>query len=109
MAITQKTNGMRRQVNYKHYARIIRNHKKELAEKYKVNQIGIFGSYARGEQRRGSDVDILVDFEEIPDLFKFIHLERYLEELLKRKVDLVRKPAIRPDLKEIILKEVIYL
>lgn len=101
--------GKLRKVTYKYYARIIRNPKAELAEKYKVKEIGIFGSYARAEQRRNSDVDMLVDFEEIPGLYEFIGLGRHLEALLKKKVDLVRKPAIRPELKENILSEVIYL
>lgn len=109
MKTSSKGNGKSRRVTYKYYARIIRNYKKELAEKYKVKEIGIFGSYARGEQRKRSDVDIIVDFEEVPDLFTFIRMERYLEKLLKKKVDLVTKPAIRPELKDSILQEVIYL
>lgn len=88
---------------------ILRQHKKELAERYKVKEIGLFGSYVRGEQKRGSDVDILVEFEEVPDLLKFIELERYLEKLLKRKVDLVEKTALRPQLKDIILNEIVYV
>lgn len=92
---------------YKMIAEILKKHKKELNEKYKVKEIGIFGSYVRGEQKRGSDVDILVEFEEVPDLFKFLELERYLESLLKLKVDLVRKKALREELRDIILSEVI--
>jgi predicted nucleotidyltransferase len=88
---------------------ILKNCREELHEKYKVKEIGIFGSYARGEQKKRSDVDILVEFDEVPDLFKFIELERYLEKLLKIKVDLVRKKAIRPELKDLILKEVVYI
>jgi len=88
---------------------ILKNCRKELDEKYKVKEIGIFGSYARGEQKKRSDVDILVEFDEVPDLFKFIELERYLETLLKVKVDLVRKKSIRPELKDLILKEVVYI
>lgn len=91
---------------------ILKQHKEELNEKYKIKEIGVFGSYVRGEQKkRGSDVDILVEFneEDIPDLFKFIEMEMYLKKLLKKKVDLVRKGGIRPELKDIVLKEVIYL
>ena len=86
---------------------IIKQHKKDLAEKYKVKEIGIFGSYIRGEQGKRSDVDILVEFEEVPDLFKFIELERHLEGILGLKVDLVRKEALRKELKERILAEVV--
>jgi predicted nucleotidyltransferase len=63
----------------------------------------------RGEQKKRSDIDILVEFEKIPDLLQFINLERYLSKLLKKKVDLVRKEAIRPELKSVILSEVVYI
>jgi len=86
---------------------ILKEHKKDLAEKYKVKEIGLFGSYVRGEQRKRSDVDILVEYQEVPDLFKFIELERYLEGILGLKVDLVRKKALRKELKDIILREVV--
>ena len=69
----------------------------------------MFGSIIRGEQKKRSDIDILVEFEEVPDLLKFINMERYLTRLLKKKVDLVEKTAIRSELKEIILNEVIYI
>ncbi len=90
---------------------ILAEHKEELKGKYKIKEIGIFGSFVRNEQRKMSDVDILVEFDEesIPDLLKFIEMERYLEKMLSRKVDLVREGGIRPELKTIILKEVIYL
>jgi len=88
---------------------ILKEHKEVLYKKYKVKEIGIFGSFVRSEQKQKSDIDILVEFEEVPDLFKFLELERYLERILKRKVDLVRKQAVRPELKNIILNEVIYI
>ncbi|MGB9700441.1 MAG: nucleotidyltransferase family protein [Thermodesulfobacteriota bacterium] len=89
--------------------KILRAHKQELYAKYKVTEIGVFGSVIRGEQKKGSDIDILVEFEEIPDLLKFINLERYLSRILKKKVDLVRKEAIRPELRSVILSEVAYI
>jgi predicted nucleotidyltransferase len=92
---------------YRQIEQVLRKHKKELAEKYKVKEMGIFGSYVRGEEKETSDVDILVEFEEIPDLFKFIELERHLENLLGVKVDLVRKKALREELRDIILTEVV--
>lgn len=88
---------------------ILVNHKTDVSRKYHVSEIGIFGSFVRGEQKKKSDIDILVDFYEIPDLFKFLELERYLQKLLRKKVDLVDKQGIKPQLKDIILKEVIYL
>lgn len=87
--------------------KILKEHKKEICEKYKVKEIGIFGSFVRGDQRKSSDVDILVEFEETPDVFDLIDLEDYLQELLKREVDVVRKRVIRPELRGVILKEVV--
>jgi len=89
--------------------KILADHKKELYEKYKIKEIGIFGSFVRGEEKEGSDIDILVEFEEVPGLIKFIEIEEYLSKILGRKVDLVRKPAIRRELKSKILKEVVYV
>jgi predicted nucleotidyltransferase len=86
---------------------ILKAHKEELKKKYAVKEIGIFGSYVKGQQKRKSDVDILVEFEEVPDLLKFIELERYLQKLLGHKVDLVRKQALRAELKDAILLETV--
>lgn len=90
---------------------ILKKHKEEVSRKYKVSEIGIFGSFVRGEQRKKSDIDILVEFDErnIPGLIKFIEMERYLEKLLRKKVDLVRKGGIRRELRDTILREVVYI
>lgn len=88
---------------------ILTRHKKEFKEKYKVKEIGIFGSYIRGEQKEKSDLDILVEFEEAIGFFKFLELEEYLEKLLGTKVDLVSKKALKPRIGEYILKEVIMI
>ncbi|MBM4307210.1 MAG: nucleotidyltransferase family protein [Deltaproteobacteria bacterium] len=88
---------------------ILKANKEDLYQKYSVIEIGVFGSIVRGEEKKRSDIDILVDFEKVPDLLKFINLERYLSRLLKKKVDLVSKKAIRPELKNTILGEVVYI
>ena len=88
---------------------ILKEHRAEVVRKYRVSEIGIFGSFVRSEQREKSDVDILVSFSGIPDVFKYMELEDYLKKLLHRKVDLVRKEAIRPELKKRILKEAVYV
>jgi len=88
---------------------ILRAHKHELRKRFRVKEIGIFGSYARNEARETSDVDILVDFYEVPSLFRFIELEEYLEELLGVKVDLVLKSALKPRIAEYVMKEVVYV
>jgi len=80
-----------------------------LKEKYKVKEIGIFGSYVKDKQKEGSDLDILVEFEEVPSLIEFIEMENFLSDKLKIKVDLVIKKALKPHIGKVILKEVIYL
>jgi predicted nucleotidyltransferase len=91
--------------------KILKEHKAEVSRKYRVNEIGIFGSFVRGEQKNRSDIDILVEFEprNIPGLIMLSEMERYLQRLLKKKVDVVIKSGIRPELKKGILKEVVYI
>jgi hypothetical protein len=99
------------EITLKEITKILKKNKAEIKDKYKVKDIGIFGSYVRGEQKDRSDVDILVEFndENIPGLYKFIEFEGYIEKLIRRKVDLVRRGGIRAELKDIILKEVVYI
>lgn len=80
-----------------------------LRDKFKVRKIGIFGSFARGEQEATSDIDILVDFREPVSLIDFVALERHLSEILGRKVDLVMRSALKPRIGKHILREVRYL
>lgn len=91
--------------------RILAAHKEELRENYKVKELGIFGSFVRGEQEEASDLDILVEFEEGAHigLLKFIHLEHYLSGLLGVKVDLVMKSALKQRIGKWVLREVAYL
>ena len=81
----------------------------ELKEKYKVRTIGVFGSYAKNSYTESSDVDILVDFEQTPDLFEFIRLKNELASLLQKRVDLVTRKALRKDHEYQILCEVKYV
>lgn len=80
-----------------------------LEERYKVRELGIFGSYIRQEQTKTSDVDILVEFSETPSLLKFVSLENYLSDSLGVKVDVVHKTGLKPRIGERILAEVVYL
>jgi predicted nucleotidyltransferase len=89
--------------------KILTEHKDELREKYRVTAIGIFGSYVRGEQKKKSDIDILVVFDEPISLLDLVGAENYLSDLLNMKVDLVPKEDLRPELKNIILKETVYV
>ncbi len=87
--------------------RTIKDLQEEIKKEYKAKIIGLFGSYVRGEQKERSDVDILVRFFEGATLFDFVGLAEFLEEKLDVKVDVVSERALRPELKEQILKEVI--
>ena len=93
----------------KEIEKILKENKAILAERFKVKEIGIFGSYVRGEQKKKSDVDILVSFYEPISLLKLVSLENFLSALTGVKIDIVPKEDIRPELKERILGEVIYL
>ncbi len=77
-----------------------------LSERFKVKSLGIFGSYIRQKQTKSSDLDLLIDFNEIPSLLKFIELENYLTDLLGIKVDLVMRNALKPRIGKRILKKV---
>jgi predicted nucleotidyltransferase len=89
---------------------ILKEHETELKKRYGINEVGIFGSYLRGEAREKSDLDILVEFEQGVDigLLEFVGIENYLSDLLGVKVDLVEQSALRPRIGKQILKEVIY-
>jgi uncharacterized protein len=84
-------------------------HKNELKDRFKVEEIGLFGSYVRKEQGKKSDLDVLVSFSETIDLFTFVELENYLTDCLGVKVDLVMKDSLKPRLKERILNEAVYV
>ena len=88
--------------------RIIDVYRKELEEKFKVKNIAIFGSYARGEQTPQSDIDIIVEFKE-PVGMLFIHLADFLEEILGIKVDLLTPEAIKKNRIKYINEELIYV
>jgi predicted nucleotidyltransferase len=89
--------------------KLLGRYRQELKEKFKVKEIGIFGSTIREERRQTSDIDLLVDFEDDADLFDLMGLGLFLEEKLNQKVDVVPKRAIREEIKERVLKEVVYL
>ena len=83
----------------------LRELKPEIAVRYKVKEIGLFGSFVRGEQTTVSDVDLLVEFDDGADLFDLVALGQFLEERLQRKVDLGTRRSLRPELREQVLKE----
>jgi len=80
-----------------------------LKEEFKVRTIGVFGSYLRGEAKRGSDLDVLVEFDESAglSLLDFVGLENYLSDALGVKVDLVERSALKPRIGKRVLEEVV--
>jgi len=98
-------------MNLEEVKEILARHRGELKEKFKVKEIGIFGSYVKGEQKEVSDLDILVEFEEDAklSLLDVVGLEIELSDLLGVKVDLVEKKNLKPYIGQRILREVIYV
>jgi predicted nucleotidyltransferase len=91
-----------------HIKFVLRQNKEALGKKYKIKEIGFFGSHSRGDFRPDSDVDILVEFSE-PIGLEFVDLANELEGLLQRKVDLVSRRGIKPRYWKVVEPEVIYV
>ncbi|WP_420265944.1 nucleotidyltransferase family protein [Candidatus Magnetominusculus dajiuhuensis] len=88
---------------------ILKSHYNVIKSQFHLTSIGVFGSFARGEAKAESDIDVLVEFEEGYVTFNnYAELKFYLEDLLGREVDLVTMNAIRPQMKDVILSEVTY-
>lgn len=82
-------------------------HKDELAERFSVESIAIFGSVAKGAENPDSDIDILIRFKNTPGLFGFIDLKQYLETISGRTIDLVTENALKKQMRDDILKEAV--
>lgn len=90
--------------------KIIQLHKQEIEKKFNIKEIGIFGSVVKGKAKSKSDIDILVEFNKGYKTFdNYMELKFLLEDILNTKVDLVIRDAIREELKQDILSEVIYV
>ena len=91
--------------------RILRDQKPYLAETHGVSEIGVFGSYVRGEQQSDSDVDILIELERPPKigLIGLVELQEHLSDLLGVKTDVVIKSNLRRRIGQRILREVVLL
>ncbi|BCY17841.1 MAG: nucleotidyltransferase family protein [Chloroflexi bacterium] len=94
---------MKKDLSY--YFNQILNLKPSLREQYFVSEISIFGSYARGEEKTGSDLDLLVSFMKTPDLFDLASLNSFLEKELGVKIDLVPNQNLKPRIAQNILTE----
>ena len=81
--------------------------KDKVRQEFKAQILGIFGSFVRGEERKDSDIDILVRFHEGATLFDLVGLSDFLEEKLQRKVDIVSERALRKEMEKYVLKEMV--
>jgi len=86
---------------------ILKSHENEIKKKFGVRRVGIFGSYARGEENETSDVDVLVEFEE-PTFRNFMGLVFFLEDLFGREVDLVTTGGLSPYVRPHVEREVVW-
>ena len=86
---------------------ILSAHQEQL-KGFGVKSLALFGSVARDEASADSDVDLLVEFEKPVGLFTFVRLQRYLEEILGRSVDLGTPDSLKPYLREPVFKDVVY-
>lgn len=86
---------------------LLKERQETLRERYSVSRIGLFGSYVRAEVAEGSDIDLLVEFEN-PTFDHYMDLKFFLEELFELQVDLVMADTLKPRLKPYITREVMY-
>ena len=98
---------MSKQLDKMNILTYLKEHYSEYQNKYQVNGLYLFGSYARDEQTDDSDIDLLVDFKNTPDLLTFIELEELLSSSLQKHVDLVPKRKLKNSIKDQVLKEAI--
>ena len=87
---------------------ILRQHRGTLRERFKIGEVGVFGSVVRGDTHSGSDVDILVEFTEPVSLLGLVSIENYLSDILGIKADVVPREDIRIELKDRIEREVVF-
>ncbi len=85
----------------------IKSHAPEISSRFKADVIGIFGSYARGEQHSGSDVDVLVRFHKGATLLNLVGLSDYLEKELGVPVDVVSEKALHPMMRDDVMDELV--
>jgi len=83
--------------------------KPRLKREYSIGELGIFGSYARGEQRSDSDLDVLVAFERPVTLFDLVRLEDDLADELGVEVDLVTKESLKPRIESRVSEDLVYV
>lgn len=80
-----------------------------LREKYRLDSLAVFGSMARGDDREGSDVDVLVRFQGTADFDRFMGLKLDLEDMLQRPVDLGTPDTLRPEMRAEVERDLIHV
>ncbi len=88
---------------------ILSSQKEFIRQKYRITELSVFGSYARGEQNENSDVDILVDYDIAPTIIMLVELRDYLSQIFDLKVDIVTKNGLKPRIRERVLAEAVYI
>lgn len=88
---------------------ILRAKKPQLQQRYPLSELGIFGSYARGDFNETSDIDILVDFNDRIDGFDYIRLAHELEDAFHHKIDMVSRKGIKPQYLPYVEKSLIHV
>lgn len=88
--------------------KILKEHKKDLFNKYPIQSLAVFGSFSRGDFKENSDVDVFVEFTH-PVGMEFIRLSHDLEDILNKEVDLISKPAIKSKYLKYIEPDLLYV
>ncbi|MEO7047204.1 MAG: nucleotidyltransferase family protein [Ferruginibacter sp.] len=87
---------------------ILKDHKEELFTNYPIKSLALFGSYSRGDNKKNSDIDIMVEMAE-PKAFAFLDLADKLEKILKKKVDLVSRGGVKEQYFKYLQKDLQYV
>ncbi|MGE0156392.1 MAG: nucleotidyltransferase family protein [Geobacter sp.] len=88
----------------------LQTHKEEMAQRFGVVSVGLFGSYARGDARDDSDIDIAIEImSERKSLRNFLGVRRYLEQQFGKTVDLGIESSLKPLARELVAKEIIHV
>jgi hypothetical protein len=88
---------------------ILKDRKPDLQKRYPISELGLFGSYARGDFNEHSDIDILVDFSGRIDGFDYIRLAHELEDAFNYKIDMVSRKGIKPKYLPFVEKNLIHV
>ena len=88
---------------------LLNQHREDIQQRFAIKHLALFGSAARDEMHEGSDVDVLVEFEEPTTFDGYMDLKFYLENLFKTSVDLVTEKGVKPRMRPIIQRDLIYV